>query len=165
MRICEECSRSFQPSSGHLRCPICRSPEKVKCKCGALKQPTSASCYPCRNDALNQNGNWKGGKTLHKRGYVMRRSPGHPRAGSNPYVFEHILVIESVIGRYLVAGETVHHLNGVRNDNRPENLELWTRPQPAGIRVSDALQWAHALIDRYENTGSDFTSNNTHGEP
>jgi hypothetical protein len=70
---------------------------------------------------------------------VIVRVPGHPRASKHPYVFEHILVAEDMLGRYLVKGETVHHRNGVRDDNRPENLELWVRPQPSGIRVSDAL--------------------------
>jgi hypothetical protein len=42
----------------------------------------------------------------------------------------------------------------VRDDKRPENLELWTRPQPSGIRVSNALAWAHAIIERYEGTGA-----------
>jgi hypothetical protein len=73
----------------------------------------------------------------------------HPRAGCNGYVFEHVLVIEHLLGRHLVASETVHHLNGLRDDNRPENLELWTRPQPAGIRVRDAVAWAHEVLARY----------------
>lgn len=89
--------------------------------------------------AHEANGNWKGGRTIHKAGYVMVRVPDHPRAKRSPYVFEHILVAEQLLGRYLEPGESVRHRNGVRDDNRPENLELWTRPQPSGIRACDAV--------------------------
>ena len=82
--------------------------------------------------------------------YVMIRTPGHPRTTSGNYVFEHILVMERLLGRYLLLEESVHHLNGVRDDNRPENLELWTRPQPAGIRAADAVVWAREILARYE---------------
>lgn len=97
---------------------------------------------------------------MHKAGYVMVRTPGHPRAKRSPYVFEHILVAEAMLGRYLEPGESVHHRNGVRDDNRPENLELWTKPQPAGIRASDAVAWAIEILDRYTTWGTWHTSNN-----
>ena len=83
---------------------------------------------------------------------------GHPRATSGPYVFEHILVAEDLLGRHLRDGETVHHRNGVRDDNRFENLELWTSPQPSGIRVTDAVEWAHAILEQSEGVGAPPTT-------
>lgn len=83
--------------------------------------------------------NWRGGRTVSKHyGYVWARAAGHPRSKAKwPYVLEHILVMEQKLGRYLLPHERVHHLNGQRSDNRPENLELWKIKDPAGVRAID----------------------------
>lgn len=57
--------------------------------------------------------------------------------------------METVLGRPLVAGENVHHKNGVRSDNNPDNLELWVTTQPAGQRPEDLVAWAKEILARY----------------
>lgn len=69
---------------------------------------------------------WKGGRHVTKRGYVYVLAPEHPHRVRGCYVLEHRLVMEKMIGRYLLREEVVHHINGVRNDNRPENLKLFS---------------------------------------
>jgi hypothetical protein len=83
-----------------------------------------------------------------------RRRPGSRYISNQGYVIlkladgrivgEHRVVMEQRLGRPLHRGETVHHINGVRDDNRPENLELWYSPQPYGQRVEDLLRYAVA---------------------
>jgi hypothetical protein len=85
-----------------------------------------------------------------------------PAVGADGYQREkngrrlaHRAVMEARIGRALLPGETVHHVNGQRADNRPENLELWSSSHPRGQRVAEKLAWAHELIDIYEPAPAD----------
>ena len=75
-------------------------------------------------------------------GYIYTLAPSHPRANQDGYVLEHRLVVERRLGRYLHPRERVHHKNGIRNDNRDENLELWElgRKDPPGARVEDTMR-------------------------
>lgn len=66
-------------------------------------------------------------------------------------VLEHIVVLEGKIGRAIdwSLGEQVHHINGVKDDNAPSNLELWVTSQPRGQRPDQLVEWAREIIARY----------------
>ena len=72
------------------------------------------------------SGHWKGGMKLNSAGYRMVKMLDHPNCDNNGYVLEHRLVMEKHIGRYLRPDEHIHHINGVKTDNRIENLLLTT---------------------------------------
>lgn len=77
-------------------------------------------------------------------GYIKELAPNHPHADASGYVLQHRLVMEQMIGRPLKSSERVHHKNGDRQDNRPENLELWvgverSKKDPHGVRLVDKV--------------------------
>ncbi len=126
----------------------------VRDVCGAtLRAGKSLSCgclmrEICSNRKGDKNARWRGGRKYDDDGYVLIWMPEHPNA-YRQYVREHVLVMSQMIGRSLTNDETVHHKNGVKDDNRPMNLELWISSHPAGQRVHDLVSWAMKLLRKY----------------
>ena len=83
-------------------------------------------------------------------GYFKLYVPEHPNANGNGYVLEHRKVMSDFLGRPLLDSEQVHHKNGNRQDNRLENLELWSTRQPPGQRIEDKVKWAKEILALYE---------------
>jgi hypothetical protein len=82
--------------------------------------------YPKNRKSSGISNNWKGGRWQRNDGYIWVHRPDHPN-NRKGYVLEHRLVLETQLGRLLLPSEIAHHINGVRDDNRPENLEVMTR--------------------------------------
>jgi hypothetical protein len=87
----------------------------------------------CKNLCEKHYGRlWRNGdplKTKHtlkifRDGYAFIKNWNHPKTGATGYMREHRLIMEKILNRYLLPEEIVHHKNGVKNDNRPDNLEL-----------------------------------------
>ena len=79
-------------------------------------------------------------------GYVLTYRPDSPEAQGTGWALEHRVVMATELGHALPAGSTVHHRNGVRDDNRPVNLEVRAGSHGQGQSVPDLLDWARELI-------------------
>lgn len=93
----------------------------------------------------------KGSGHINTKGYKIVWAPDHPNAAQAGTMPEHRFVMSGLLGRPLLDTEEVHHKNGDRLDNRPENLELWSTKQPYGQRVADKITWANEIIATYGN--------------
>lgn len=94
---------------------------------------------------------WKGGRHCDGQGYILVLKPKHPCASTTGHVREHRLVMEDHLGRFLEPWEIVHHINGIRDDNRLENLELLPHRANHFVRLKirgmekENLRWQRAF--------------------
>ena len=73
--------------------------------------------------------NWKGGKKVTDKGYILISKRGYPTTDANGYIFEHRYIMCEYLGRILRNDEIVHHINGKKQDNRIENLKVMTNSE------------------------------------
>lgn len=114
---CEYCKKSFYIPKGLI----------------GAKRWCSRNCYvkstKTRPEISGEKSyQWKGGTRKHSAGYIRCIARNHPFAMDKKYVFQHRLVMEKHLGRYLRPEEKIHHRNGLKDDNRLENLEIVGKP-------------------------------------
>lgn len=154
-KVCIKCNKTFN-IWGKL-CYQCKmikwrinNPEKYKLRnernCKTIRNKTRKRlCLPLDHPDLKGKA---GSGCISKDGYVYITVKDsivdYGRA-----ILEHKYIMEKKLGRQLFPNENIHHINGIRNDNRIENLEIWHTRQPPGQRVEDKIKWAKEILLQY----------------
>lgn len=119
--------------------------------CNVISGRTKSCGCACYKKDENGHSLTRKRKTKHSNGYIRVYYPTHPDANKRGHIAEHRLVMEQHLGRRLTKTETIHHINGKRDDNRLENLELWASGHPRGQRIEDLITYAKEILTKYDN--------------
>lgn len=155
---CIICGKKFSYGSKYKRCSVCQyqwyklnTPEKFEeqRKKSLKKQNLKRRLKKqLSEDHIFRNGARPEGY-MNEKGYILMVFK-NPLTKKWIRKYQHVLVMSKHLGRDLLKNETVHHKNGIRNDNRLENLELWHIGQPAGQRVEDKIKWCKEFLALYD---------------
>src|SRR5580765_806847 len=146
--LCQRCYLNWRatqnPDSSRCKVPNCDYPLWAKGYCMSHYQQMHdhGEIRPLKHQKKGRIRKMEG-SYLTSSGYKRIVVPGRG------HILEHRYVMEQKIGRYLLPGENVHHIDGDKLNNSPENLELWIVSQPQGQRVEDLVAWAKEILQRY----------------
>ena len=123
-KTCEQCGYPFQVKVSHATLRKCCSRE---CSQQWRKIRYLGENNPNYGNRGDKCAAWKGGRKLSNYGYVLLYMPQHPNARPDGYILEHRYVMSETLGRPLLAEEDVHHIDGNKTNNHPDNLEVLSR--------------------------------------
>lgn len=160
-KLCQNCAVTFRkygtfdPIEWKITCGLCGEKFFYKLKnakyCPECRQKNRLITYkkPFKKNDSPKPKRKDGQGTITHAGYKYITRVGHPNSYRDGKIGEHTFIMSEFLGRPLSKQESIHHKNGIRHDNRIENLELWSRFQPSGSRVEDKIEWCKQFLEHY----------------
>lgn len=134
----------------YTQCPVCKQNRWVHIQTGRMP----LLCKSCRNTKYNKehsgikSHNWKGGRTYNLKGYVKVICPNGHKPLQDGYILEHRLAWELSHGKQVPDGYAIHHLNGIKDDNRSENLIAISKPNHTRKEMGEVYKKRTRVLEK-----------------